>query len=230
MLHPMCVILGQPNPAFRKRESMSSMETGTTMCTSQSALPSLMPEHSCLKSDNDGSLCVKIVTFDIDYRQDNDAVREDVYEYPRWDEQDKKELFWSNEELAACSMARKSMIEQDCQDRTRFIACVEEIFQLPSRMRRNLHHWDSSMSDEHLVDIVVSSDYRGFEQSCCRAIVKCRKRVIQKVMSSCDSRTQRGKEANKVVAKLSWRQVQFAYLVAQGDAQNAAEYLGVESL
>lgn len=147
-------------------------------------------------------------------------IREYVYEYPGPTEDEKTELFFSKDEASARSLERNTMIEAETYERARFVACVEELFQISTGKREN-PALVRSMTDEQIIDALVSSEYRGYEHKCCRAIVSCRKRAIRQIASS---HWIRGKqEMHEVASKLSKRQVQFALLVARGDAKLAME-------
>lgn len=210
---------------LEKQESNSSLLTLQTVVSSAS----LDYSHHC-SSVSTG----KSVKFDVDKYDD---VRETVYEYPAVEEEDLVELFWTKDEVAARSQERREMVQMDCAERSRFTACVEELFQVPMKKRLTVstqclgdESSESSrdtvaMTEEEALEALVTSEYRGYEHRCCRAILSFRKRAIRQILASHWVRG--GKQIEEIAAKQSERHQKFAYLVAQADAKFAAEYLSL---
>ena len=205
-------------PALKKQESQSSFSSKTTAltefsCGSFETCPESTEFTSCLAD--------KSVSFQLD---EYDDVVAHVYEYPAIEEEKKTELFWSQDEVAARRQARDDMVKTDCQDRSRFIACVEELFQVPMRKRQSVNDESvPSMDQEAAIQGLIETDYRGYEERCCRDIVALRKYVVRKILASHWVRG--SKQIDQISFNLSQRQVQFARLVAEADAKFAAEYL-----
>ena len=218
-------------PALKKQESCSSILTTETEVSSASFQSSLDHSNHSHHSSVSGHTS-KSVTFDVDKYDD---VCETVYEYPAIEEEDIAELYWSKDEVAARSEERHAMVKHSCAERTRFIACVEELFQVPMKKRLSTQNLleDSSessqesavMTEEEAMEALVTSEYRGYEHHCCRAIVSFRRRAIRQILASHWVRG--GKQIEVVAAKQSQRQQKFAYLVGQADAMFAAEYLSL---
>lgn len=205
-------------PSLEKQESQSSVSSKATALTELSGC-SFEP---CPDSTEFTSCSAdKSVSFQLD---EYDDVVEHVYEYPAIEEEDKSELFWSQDEVSARRQARDDMVKNDCQDRSRFIACVEELFQVPMRKRQSENDESvPTMDQEAAIQGLIETDYRGYEERCCRVIVALRMHVVRKILASYWVRG--GKQIDQISFKLSKRQVQFACLVAEADAKFAAEYL-----
>lgn len=235
MPRSVCVILGR-RPFGRTRESFSKQESCSSLRSSATAVTELSSSLHDL-SEYTSSFCdsqyKKSVTFNVD---EYDDIREEMYEYEIEEGVDKSELYWSTEEVAARTNDRTTMVDEECPERARFIACVEELFNIPIRKRigkqsilsgsdeRNKEQFMSIVTEEEAVQGVSSSIYRGYEHRCVRAIVSLRRRSIRQILTAHWVRG--GHQVHEVAVKLSHRQARFAHLVALGDAKLAAEYLG----
>jgi hypothetical protein len=207
---------------FNKQESCSSLVSTVTAQTevSSSAVSSLNDSEHSSQSFRPRTVC-----FDVDQY---DEVRDTVFTFPTFEDEDKSELFWTNDEISARSLERSRMVETECEDRTRFIDCVETLFDVPMRKRASFRKGDldigenESITGEAAIEEISSSEYRGYEHRCCRSIVALRRRNVRQVLTAF---WVRGKyEAHEVAVKLSRRQARFAHLVANGDAKFASEY------
>ena len=233
LTQPIRVIFGKTiKPALKKQESCGSLTSKATASTEDISCNSSLHtfQESCSESSSSSfseSCCgSKTVSFDVD---EYDDVVENVFEYPAIPEQDKSELFWTKDEIAARRQSREALLETDCIDRSRFIACVEELFQVPLRKRQsvNLDENDQAitMGEAAAINGLVHTEYRGYEYACCRVIVTLRRQVVRKILAAHWVRA--GKDIDQVSMKLSQRQVNFARLAAQADAKFAAEYLAL---
>lgn len=162
----------------------------------------------------------KNVRFDVD---EYDDVKEEIFEYPAIEIEIKSILFWSEEEVSERRQIRETMVNEDSVERRRFVACIEELFQVPIRKRMHVtDEMNSTVTEQEAIGIVAASDFRGYEYRCVRVIVALRRRVIRQVLTAHWVRG--GQKIHEVAARLSRRQVNFAQLVAQADAKYAAEY------
>lgn len=205
---------------LKKEESSSSLKTGVTNDTELT--------HDTLSGECSVSVQgfkPKAVSFDVDEYND---IREKVNVYPGCCNADeRKQLFWSMDDMADRSASRKAMIKDDSEGHARFVASVEKLFQIPTGKRRNAE-LSTSMSSEEAIEALALSEYRGYEQKYCRAIPACRKQALRQVVTAhCIND---GKTTHEIAAKLSQRQVNFALLVAKGDARIASEYLAATSM
>lgn len=213
--------------ALKKAESHSSTASIETESSTTDYCNSCEPVQTSLESMGVSSVTCgssqigahKTVAFQLD--QDENVI-EHVYEYPAVEEGDKGGLFWSKQDVAARRKSRDAMGATDCPDRSRFIACVEELFQVPMHKRQNLSA-TMNMTQEDAIQVLAMTDYRGYEDRCCRAFLALRKQVIRRILASLWVRG--SKNIEDLAFKLSQRQVEFALLVAQVDAKVAAEYL-----
>lgn len=222
MIQPISAIFGNGvahhhQSALEKQGSCSSLATAATEILAESFLD--LSGHSIALLEDDDDRHGKSVTFEFD---EYENIRETVHEYPAIEEQDKDTLFWTMDEVAARTMERNVMVHDECQERSRFITCVEELFDVPMQKRHDNGGDPVTMSKEMAIEALVSSEYRGYEIRCCRIARSARKRAIRQVLAAHWVRG--GKETHEVAANVSQKQVKFAYLVAQGDARIAAQF------
>ena len=128
------------------------------------------------------------------------------------------------------------MIYENCEERALFIACVEELFDVPLRKRVSKQRAESGdgsfveyvapVSVEEAIVGVSTSSYRGYENRCVRSIVSLRRRIIRQILTAHWVRG--AQQIHDIAAQVSIRQARFAHLVALGDAKVVAEYLGHE--
>jgi hypothetical protein len=220
---------GKARGEFSKQESCSSLVSTVTTQTevSSSTLCSLNESQHSLSTQSFSR--PRTVCFDVDQY---DEVNETVYDIPTFEDEDKSALFWTNDEISARSLERSRMVETECEDRTRFIDCIEKLFDVPLRKRASFRKGEldfgdnDSITDEAAIQEISSSDYRGYEHRCCRSIVALRRRNVRQVLTAF---WVRGKyEAHEVAVKLNRRQARFAHLVAQGDAKFASDYCAAQ--
>lgn len=221
MVGPICGILGNApfhsKPVLNKQDSSGSLGTEATELSAQSSLDFSNHRSLHLEDDDHNS---KTVRFDLD---EFDDVREVIHEYPSIEEEDKSELYWTKDEVARPSLDRQSMIRFECLERSRFIACVEKLFDIPTRNRLDSEAAPTidDMSQEEVIHALVSSDYRGYEQRCCRSISSARKRAIRQILAA---HWVRGSEQTaELYSHISRKQAKIAHLIAQGDAKIAAQ-------
>ena len=127
-------------------------------------------------------------------------------------------------------MKRNQMTIRNCEERTHFIALVEEIFDVPVRKRiskQRVESDDSSdyvspVSEEEAIQTLSASEYRGYEQRCVRSISSLRRRCIRQILTA--NWVRGGQEVGEIAAQLSQRQARFARLVAQSDEIFARQY------
>lgn len=226
MRRPVCVILGKASPLGRgkadsllsKQNSSSSLKSSGTAVTEYSSSLDGSSHHtstSCQYYASRPTVC-----FDVDEYGD---VREDVYVYPAIEAQDKETLYWSKNDVSERSLERSAMIDDDCEARAKFIACVEELFNVPIRKRlsrKSVTTTVSGITEEEAIEGLAASEYRGYEHRCVRSIVALRRRALRQIVTAHWVRG--GQQCHEVAAKLSARQARFARLVAQGDAKFAA--------
>ena len=94
-------------------------------------------------------------------------------------------LFWNRDEVQARTQERHAMVNTDCEERSRCIASVEELFQVPLKKSVSSKVLTRSMmTKEQALQILTTSDYRGYElDCCCRAMMTSRRhRVIRQII------------------------------------------------
>lgn len=232
-MRSVCVIVGKGpfgrgKPRLSKQESCGSLKSAATVKTEVSGSLDGSSHHLSLLSETPvrPSVC-----FDLN---DQGDIREEVYEYPAVEQEYKEACYWSQEEVANRSAERTRMVEDDCPERAHFIACVEELFNVPIRKRLSSRKDEESseecaavVTEEEAIQGLSKNEYRGYEHRCVRSIVSLRRRALRQIVTAHWVRG--GHQCHEVAAKLSQRQARFARLVAAGDAQLAAQYHGESS-
>ena len=215
---------GQQCEAFAKHESCGSLHSSMTDATDYTAMSLSDPSE-----DLNGPRSNSLVSFDVD---EFNIVKSEVFEYPAVEEEDKASLFWSQEDVEERRQERNAMIANNSEDRARFIAYVEELFDVPMRKRLSKRmtrsetegiRFVSPTTEEQAMLCLSSSDYRGYEHRCVRSIIQLRKRIIRQTITAYWVRG--GEEFHDLTAKMSHRQSRFARMVAISDARVAAQYL-----
>lgn len=202
--------------SLSKQESCSSLATFATAKTELEG----NSEHSFAERP-------RPVHFDLDEYY---YVKEEVFEYPAVEDEYKADSYWSQQEVDERRQKRNQMTIENCEERTHFIALVEELFDVPVRKRiskQRIESDDSSdyispVSEEEAIQTLSASEYRGYEQRCVRSISSLRRRCIRQILTA--NWVRGGQEIGEIAAQLSQRQARFARLVAQSDEIFARQY------
>ena len=118
---------------MKHEEGRSSSSVATAKTDELSASMSSMTitdhsDHSFRENDSRS----KMVCFDLD---ECNNVRTQVFEYPCVEEEEKEATYWGQKEVARRRRERDAIVEDDNGHRRHFIACVEELFNVPVRKR-----------------------------------------------------------------------------------------------
>lgn len=184
-------VIVQNTPFERRKESFlrdnegwcSSYSVATATTELSSSISSSIADHSDYsggKNDTRG----RKACFDVD---EYNNVRKEIFEYPGVEDEDKRAVYWHQEEVSRRRRARDAMVQEDNERRTHFIACVEELFNVPMKKRlikKSTHSQSDSsvmkyispVSREEAIQGLSSSDFRGYEHHCVRVIVGLRRR------------------------------------------------------